>query len=61
MADAFEKEGLSVTEACSIAGVGKTKLYEAISAGQLMARKCGKRTIILRADLHQFLSSLPTV
>ena len=58
---AFEKEGLSVTEACAVSGIGKTKLYEAISAGQLKARKCGKRTIILRDDLRRFLSSLPTV
>ena len=57
---AFEN-GLSVTEACAVSGIGKTKLYEAISAGQLKARKCGKRTIILRDDLLRFLTSLPTV
>ena len=61
MTAAFEKEGLSITEACAIAGVGKTKLYEANSAGQLEARKYGKRTLILRNDLRRFLTSLPSV
>ena len=57
----IEKQGLSVSEACAVAGIGKTKLYEAISAGQLEARKYGKRTLILRDDLRRFLTSLPAV
>ena len=42
-----------------MAGLGRTKIYEAISKGQLKARKCGKRTIILVDELRQFLESLP--
>ena len=42
----FEKEGLSVPEASHVSGIGRTKLYEAIGAGQLEARKYGKRTLI---------------
>lgn len=57
----FQREGLSVGEACSIAGIGRTKIYEAIAEGKLKARKYGKRTIILRNDLNGFLSSLPVV
>ena len=58
----IEKEGLStVTDACAVSGIGHTKLYEAIGAGQLEARKYGKRTLILRDDLLRFLTSLPTV
>lgn len=56
----LEREGLSIAEACAMAGLGRTKLYEAISDGTLRARKCGKRTIVLRQDLHRFLSALPT-
>jgi excisionase family DNA binding protein len=55
----LQREGLSVAEACAIAGVGRTKIYEAISSGALKARKFGKRRIILRSDLHAFLTALP--
>ena len=61
MTDAFQKEGLSITEACAVAGIGKTKLYEAIGAGQLEARKYGKRTLILRDDLRRFLTRHPVL
>jgi len=57
----FQREGLSITEACQVAGLGRTKLYQAISDGRLKARKFGKRTIILRTDLKEFLSALPVV
>ena len=57
----LQPEGLSVPEACRIAGLGRTKIYEAITAGRLKARKVGKRTLILRADLDSFLNSLPVL
>ena len=41
----IEKQGLSVSEASHVSGIGRTKLYEAIGAGQLTVRKFGKRTI----------------
>jgi excisionase family DNA binding protein len=56
----LQREGLSVAEACAVAGIGRTKIYEAISSGALKARKFGKRRIILRSDLHTFLAALPT-
>ena len=55
----LQREGLSVAEACAIAGIGRTKFYEAIANGSLRARKFGKRTIVLRSDLQDFLSELP--
>jgi excisionase family DNA binding protein len=57
----LQREGLSILEACTVAGIGRTKIYEAISEGRLKARKFGKRTIVLRADLQTFLSGLPVV
>jgi excisionase family DNA binding protein len=57
----LQREGLSISEATSIAGIGRTKIYEAIAAGEIKARKLGKRTLILRSDLKQFLESLPVV
>ncbi len=57
----LEREGLSISEACAFAGIGRTKIYQAISSGELVARKYGKRTIVLRTDLQDFLANLPTV
>ena len=48
----------SIEEACAVTGIGRTKLYEAIKKGLLPAKKYGKRTIILRNDLEEFLSNL---
>ena len=59
--DQLQPEGLSIVEACRVAGIGRTKIYEAIADGSLKARKFGKRTLILRADLQSFLSDLPVV
>jgi excisionase family DNA binding protein len=55
------REGLSVSEACRVSGIGRTKIYEAISDGSLKARKLGKRTLVLRGDLQAFLDNLPVV
>jgi excisionase family DNA binding protein len=55
------RQGLSIAEACATAGIGRTKIYQAISTGELVARKYGKRTLILRTDLQDFLTNLPTV
>ncbi|WP_409364851.1 helix-turn-helix domain-containing protein [Bradyrhizobium sp. JYMT SZCCT0428] len=40
-----------------MAGIGRTKLYQAITEGSLKARKCGKRTLVLREDLRGFLAA----
>lgn len=58
---ALQPEGLSLPEVCQVSGLGRTKIYEAISDGRLKARKCGKRTIVLRSDLQEFLAALPVV
>lgn len=57
----LQAEGLTLNEASIVAGIGRTKLYEAIAAGELKARKFGSRTIVLREDLLGFLKSLPEV
>ena len=60
-ANDLPREGLSIPEACAVAGIGRTKIYQAIADGKLKARKLGKRTLVLRADLQAFLASLPVV
>lgn len=53
------REALSISEVCAATALGRTTIYEAIAAGSLKARKCGKRTIVLRNELRDFLTSLP--
>ena len=55
------KEALSIDEAREIAGIGRTKLYELIGAGDLKARRIGRRTLVLRGDLMTFLNGLPSI
>jgi len=49
----------SVEEAAGAAGLGRNKIYEAVTAGLLPAKKVGKRTIILAEDLRAYLVGLP--
>jgi excisionase family DNA binding protein len=51
----------SIPEACSIACVGRTALYEAINPGALRAVKRGSHTLILAEDLRRYMQSLPSV
>lgn len=49
---------MSLDQAAIATGIGKTKLYEAINQGRLVAKKFGKKTIILQDDLKSFLFEL---
>jgi hypothetical protein len=48
-----------VTDACRIAGIGTTKLYELIGARVLDARKLGSRTLIMGESLRNYVKELP--
>jgi excisionase family DNA binding protein len=45
----------SVSEACRVSTLGKTRLYQLISEGRLEARKIGKRTLIPAASLRRLI------
>ncbi|WP_041802705.1 helix-turn-helix domain-containing protein [Micavibrio aeruginosavorus] len=51
----------SIDEVSVLTGIGKTKLYSAISNGSLSARKFGKRTLVLKDDIDRFLNQLPQI
>jgi len=49
----------SIAETCALTGLGRDTVYTAIRDGRLVARKLGRRTIIIDDDLRQFLAGLP--
>jgi excisionase family DNA binding protein len=51
----------SIAEACAIARVGRTAIYEAIREGTLIARKRGRKTLILPEDLRRWVEGHPAV
>ncbi len=52
---------LSVEKACALSSLGRTKFYQLLKENKIVARKCGRRTIILKSDLESFLRSLPVI
>jgi excisionase family DNA binding protein len=54
-----ERFSVSPEEASALTGIGLTSIREAISRGDLKAKKHGRRTIILRDDLRVWLKTLP--
>jgi hypothetical protein len=52
------KESRSVAEFCGAYSVGKTVAYEKMNAGRMIARKRGRRTVILRSDAEAWARSL---
>ena len=51
---------MSIRDACSAVGIGRSTLYGLINAGKLEARALGGRTVIPAASLEQLIASLPT-
>lgn len=48
----------NIKEAAELIGIGRTRLYQIVSSGELKAKKFGKRTLILEKDLTVFLHEL---
>jgi hypothetical protein len=49
-----------IPDVCAATGLGRTSVYAAIKSGALIARRCGRCTIVLAEDLTAFLRNLPT-
>jgi hypothetical protein len=48
----------SISEVVQTSGLGRTLVFAEIKAGRLIARKCGRRTVILDEDLRQWLKDM---
>ncbi len=55
----MEKQAFSIKEVIEAGGGCRSTVYGAIKNGELKARKRGRSTVILAADLAQYLESLP--
>jgi excisionase family DNA binding protein len=55
----MEKFAFSVAEAALYANMCRSGIYDAIRAGDLLARKAGRKTLVLRSDLEAYLANLP--
>jgi hypothetical protein len=49
-----------IPEVCQRSGLGRTSVYAAIASRALIARRYGRRTVVLADDLAAFLRNLPT-
>jgi excisionase family DNA binding protein len=61
MSNQNAKLAYTISELPKLTGVGRSRLYQAISSGTLVAKKLGRRTIVLSSDLERFLNTLPCV
>lgn len=50
----------SVSDVLKMVGIGRTKFYQLVTAGDIKTRKIGTRTIVLASDLEAWVQSLPT-
>jgi hypothetical protein len=48
-----------IVDVCRLTGLGRTAIYSAIKAGDLIARKYGRSTVVLDDDVNDFLHNLP--
>jgi hypothetical protein len=49
---------LSIKEVCKLTGCGKTFVYSKLKTGELLARRAGRKTLVLRSDLEAFIANL---
>jgi Helix-turn-helix domain len=55
------REAFTIEDAAKAASIARAILYEEINAGRLRARKRGRSTVILAADLRAYLEALPVI
>lgn len=54
-----ERPTLTVDEFCGLVGIGKSLFYKAVAAGDISARKYGKRTFVMQDEVRRFIENMP--
>lgn len=54
----LEPLAVDIAEACRLTGIGRSKLYELLSAGVISSAKVGKRRLVLVESLRRWLTDL---
>jgi excisionase family DNA binding protein len=54
-----QSAAMSVEEAARFLGLGQSSIWREIREHRLAARKCGRRTLVMREDALTFLRELP--
>lgn len=52
----FEPLAYSISEACRVSSLGRTRIYQLIGEGRLEVRKIGKRTLIPATSLRALIA-----
>lgn len=50
-----------IPKACAWSGLGRTRMYELASAGEIVIRKAGRRSLVDLESLAAFLESRPRI
>jgi hypothetical protein len=58
---AAPKRAFSIPEVVEAASICRTTVFAEIAAGRLVARKLGRRTVVLASDLETWLEQLPSI
>ena len=56
-AHAVNKEYLSIEEACNLIGISRMTLHRLLKAGKIRHKKIGRRTIITKGAIDQFINN----
>lgn len=49
----------SIEDTAAAIAVSRTQIYRLLASGELLALKCGGRTLIARSEIERYLSTLP--
>lgn len=55
----MKKLSVTIPEAMSMTGLGRSTIYRLFDERKLTRRKCGNRTLILVSELEEFVRTLP--
>ena len=51
---------LSISQTCHLLGVGRSSLYQMMASGRVRSVKIGRRRLVPREAIDEFVANLPT-